>query len=141
MKIKILLTAALVVTATGAFAQDVSEKQFMRRVDRNKDGQVTLAEYQRYRNIVFKAADTDRNNVLSADELTKRRDFVAQSMVNNGNLDAVRTNRYTTNGSLSYNDANGDGVISYDEWVGSVPAWFAKADRNGDNVLTAADFN
>jgi len=141
MKIKILLTAALVVTATGAFAQDLSEKQFMRRVDRNKDGQVTLAEYQRYRNIVFKAADTDHNNVLSADELAKRRDFVAQSMVDNGKLDTVRTKRYITAGALTYNDANGDGAVSYDEWVSSISDWFAKADSNGDSLLTSADFN
>lgn len=40
-----------------------------------------------------------------------------------------------------YNDMNGDGVVTRDEFVGNGAQWFARMDRSGDAVVTLADFD
>ena len=37
-------------------------------------------------------------------------------------------------------DANEDGVVSTEEFVGAGEDWFARFDRDGDGVVTTGDF-
>ena len=41
---------------------------------------------------------------------------------------------------MSFNDVDGDGVVTREEFLGQVDAWLASIDRNNDGVITAADF-
>jgi hypothetical protein len=38
-------------------------------------------------------------------------------------------------------DADGDGSVTRDEFLGAVPAWFDAMDRNRDSVITTEDFS
>jgi Ca2+-binding EF-hand superfamily protein len=50
-------------------------------------------------------------------------------------------NRNPANGMLrEVTDADGDGSVSREEFMTAVPAWFKAMDRNGDGVVTTADF-
>lgn len=41
----------------------------------------------------------------------------------------------------AFNDGDGDGKVSRDEFLARTPDWFAMMDRNGDGVVTSADFS
>lgn len=40
----------------------------------------------------------------------------------------------------AFNDVDGDGQVSRDEFLSGVPDWFAKMDRDGSGEVTTADF-
>lgn len=40
----------------------------------------------------------------------------------------------------AFNDTDGDGLVSRDEFMAKTPDWFAKMDRNGDGNVTVDDF-
>jgi Ca2+-binding EF-hand superfamily protein len=42
--------------------------------------------------------------------------------------------------TLEFNDADGNGEITMEEFTGNSEAWFALLDRNADGVVTTADF-
>ncbi|KAF0174313.1 MAG: EF hand domain-containing protein [Rhodobacteraceae bacterium] len=40
----------------------------------------------------------------------------------------------------AFNDTDGDGLVSRDEFMAKTADWFAKMDRNGDGNVTVDDF-
>ncbi len=48
--------------------------------------------------------------------------------------------RITDGMSLSVSDADGDGVVQREEFLGGAEDWLQDLDTNGDGVITAADF-
>jgi hypothetical protein len=42
--------------------------------------------------------------------------------------------------TLPFNDVDADGAVSLAEFLGQAPAWIAAMDRDGDGVITTADF-
>jgi hypothetical protein len=42
--------------------------------------------------------------------------------------------------TLPFNDVDADGAVSLEEFLGQVPTWIACMDRDGDGVITTADF-
>ena len=40
----------------------------------------------------------------------------------------------------AYNDLDGDGLVSRDEFMARVPDWFSMMDRNGDGTVSEEDF-
>ena len=41
---------------------------------------------------------------------------------------------------MAFNDVDGDGLVTREEFLGQVGAWLTSIDRNADGVITAEDF-
>lgn len=132
---------ALLFAATTATAQQgVPGGHFVENWDLDGDGQVTLAEATERRGDVFLTFDADENGVLSTEEHDLFDEARAMDMAENGEGHG-KGKRNPANGMLrEVTDADGDGLVSREEFMAAVPAWFANMDRNGDNVVTTADF-
>lgn len=140
----IALTLAL--AATPALAANHGQgggmpgAHFIENWDLDGDGQVTLAEATEKRGDIFYAFDSDENGVLDAEEHDMFDEVRATDLAENGQgMGKDRDN--PANGMLrERTDANGDGLVSHEEFMGAVPDWFARMDRNGDGVVTTDDF-
>lgn len=114
---------------------------FVENWDADSDGQVTLAEATEKRGDIFFMFDQDENDLLDAEEYklfdtTREADMQANAGGHqNGQMRGVNQGLM-----LKFNDANGDGTVSKDEFLARVPDWFAMMDRNEDGVITTADF-
>ena len=101
----------------------------MGRYDTDKDGKVSLAEYEAGRQMMFQRLDADGNGTLTFAELDAARqkagdDPRAQMMIKR--IDALKAA-----------DANGDQAISADEYKAAADAEFKNLDKNADGFLTA----
>jgi Ca2+-binding EF-hand superfamily protein len=61
-----LLATALLLSASTAFAQ--SRDDFLRRVDRDGDGRVSVAEYQFHMSFAFRQMDSNHDDILEPAE-------------------------------------------------------------------------
>ena len=98
------------------------------RYDADKDGKISLAEYEAGRQMMFGRLDADGNGTLTFAELDTAAkaagdDQRAQMMIKR--IDALRAA-----------DANGDQAISADEYKAAVDTEFKNLDKNADGFLT-----
>lgn len=157
MNIKLASIAALTtLLLTGsAMAQGGNPgAHFIENWDENGDGVVILEEVKQKRGDVFYMFDQDEDGMLTAEEYvmfdeTREADMAteAEEQSNNGGGGQGKNGgghgneqRGAEGMSLEFNDANGDGQVSEEEFVSSADAWFATMDRNGDGELSRADF-
>ncbi len=113
---------------------------FVENWDLDGDGQVTAAEMTERRSDVFYSFDSDEDGVLTAAEYA---DFDAArkaDMEGKAEHAGGRMNRVQAGMQMEFNDVDGDGVVTREEFLGQVDAWLASIDRNGDGVITTADF-
>ncbi len=64
-----LLSTALLLTPPMVSAQVEATSDYLARMDSNRDGRVSLAEYQAWMGYAFEQMDRNRDDVLSPDEL------------------------------------------------------------------------
>jgi len=150
MKTLPLLTAALLLSGSAAFAQDAHGAHFIANWDRNDDGIVTLAETTEKRGDVFTAFDADEDGKLSASEYDSFDEARAADQagmqaemggMGQGNGQGMMNGNPEEAGMMrGFNDSDGDGLVSRDEFMARTPDWFAKMDRNGDGSVTVDDF-
>lgn len=94
------------------------------KLDGNHDGVVTLSEYLAAANAKFKELDIAGNGHVTADEIAdspqahERAEHVAAHIA-------------------KHLDANGDGLVSKDEFLAAARQRFAKMDANGDGFISA----
>ncbi|MDP1619300.1 EF-hand domain-containing protein [Phenylobacterium sp.] len=119
-----LLVLGLAVLATPALAQMRGQDPFA-DADTNRDGQITLAEYQASRAARFDRLDRDRDGVIG------KTDFPRVALRGERGEDLERM--------ISAADRNRDGALTREELLASPPVAFAMADANDDGVLTAAE--
>lgn len=135
-----ILIALLFAATTATAQQGVPGGHFVENWDLDGDSQVTLAEATERRGDVFLTFDADENGILSAEEHDLFDEARAMDMAENGEGHG-KGKRNPANGMLrDVTEANGDGNVTREEFMDAVPAWFASMDRNGDNVVTTADF-
>lgn len=159
MKTLPLLTAALLFTATTAFAQDMTPGgHFIENWDLDGNGAVSLAEATEKRGDLFTTFDADENGSLSAEEYKafdetraahqaqQQAEMEKQGMgkgKGKGMMQMMgfgKGNAEEAGMALAFNDTDGNGAVSREEFIGKAPEWFAKMDRNGDGAITTADF-
>lgn len=139
MKIQ-MLAAALVVASSTAFAENHQPgAHFIENWDLDGDGAVSLEDITTRRGDVFFTFDADENGALDAEEYVLFDEARANDMENNaGNGNGMR--RASEGMTLSFNDTDGNGEVSHEEFLAHSSDWLAMLDRNGDGSVTTADF-
>lgn len=136
-----LAAAALFLIASQSFAAEgVPGGHFVENWDLDDDGKVTLAEATERRGDIFLTFDSDDNGVLDTEEHALFDEARANDMKENGQGHGKGKGN-PANGMLrKFTDANGDGDVTRAEFMNSIPAWYARMDKNGDGGVTTDDF-
>jgi hypothetical protein len=144
MKSLALLTTALTLTTGLAFAQaDAPGAHFIEQWDMNADGQVTLAEATDKRAEIFVMFDQSEDGIMDATEWDSIAAHLAEEDGNGGGQGGMGhgPGKYIHDAmTAAFNDANADGTVTMEEFTAATEALFAVIDRNGDGVMTSADF-
>ena len=151
MKTTALTSAVLALSAFGAMAQEIGPgSHFIANWDLNGDGAVTLDEATEKRDLVFTAFDADEDGLLSDaeyalfDEMRATDQAVAQAEMQAAGMGKGmgKGNGHGEEAGMqrAFNDVDGDGQVSRDEFLARTPDWFAKMDRDGNGSVTTEDF-
>ena len=138
----LLTTAAILLSASTAFASGHGNPgaHFIENWDTNCDAIVTLEEATERRADVFNAFDADSDDILNAEEYDQFDEARANDMKENG-MGAGKGKNNPANGmAREYTDQDSNGQVSREEFIASVPDWFAQIDKNSDGVVTKDDF-
>ena len=155
----VLSTALLTLTIAGsAFAQNAAPAQsceghgrghrmerMTERFDANRNGQLELSELPAQMQARVASADTNRDGVLSPDELRTawqahraeirtQMDTDHDGTISDGERQAFRETRASAR--FARLDANGDGVVTAAEVGAERWARIGRADTNGDGAVT-----
>ena len=144
MKFGVTATVCLVLVAMPALAAEDSRlspgERFLSVWDLNGNGEVTRDELETMRGRIFSSFDRNGDDVLN------RAEYVAFDKARAGDVSGYRgaarqrMQRITDGMSRTTSDADGDGKVSREEFIAGAQGWLADLDRNGDGVITRADF-
>ncbi|MFD3190068.1 EF-hand domain-containing protein [Sedimentitalea sp. HM32M-2] len=114
---------------------------FIENWDQDGDRQVTLQEATQKRAELFTMFDQDENGLLDTTEyqlfdMTRQADM-AENAGGHGKGPMKSVNQGLT---LPFNDVNGDGAVSRDEFRDRTADWMAGFDRDRDGVISTTDF-
>ena len=142
MKTLLTTTTALLLGSSLAFAASHGGMgvHFMENWDLNEDGQVSLEEATERRSDVFYMFDEDENGLLDSAEYDLFDETRKADQEANGASGTPGRNSPANGMKREFTDTNGDGKVTRDEFLNTVPAWYAKVDRNGDGTVTTDDF-
>lgn len=153
MKLGTVVAAALALSALGAWAEEIGPgSHFIANWDQDGDGSVTLAEATEKRELVFTAFDADEDGMLSdaeyalfdemraTDQAAALAEMRAAGKGKGHGKGMGHGNGEDAGMQRGFNDVDGDGKVSRDEFLSRTPDWFAKMDRDGSGSVTAADF-
>lgn len=136
------LAFVLMVLAAPAWAENAQPgAHFIENWDLDGDGAVSLDDITTRRGDVFLAFDADENGALDAEEYGFFDEARAADMENaegHGNGKGLR--RAAEGMTLAFNDTDGNGEVSREEFLAHSGDWLAMIDRNGDGSVTTADF-
>ncbi len=142
MKNIVLALSATTLLATAAFAQVTPGAGFINGWDYDQNGQVTVEEITERRGDIFVTFDADENGFLSAEEYVAFDEARAADQAGKTTQVQARANgpKPSVGMTLEFNDVDGDGRVSTEEFLAQSPAWFALLDTNADGVVTSDDF-
>lgn len=138
----ITLGAALILATVGScIAAEGPGAHFIENWDLNGDGAVTAEEARERRGNVFASFDANDDGFLDAEEYVLFDEARAQDQAENEPKGMGKGARNPANGMrLEVNDTDGDGKVSETEFLDNASSWIEMIDRNGDGVVTVADF-
>ena len=136
------ITLVLTLAASSAMAQNTPGTHFIENWDLDGNGSVSVEELTERRDTVFRMFDNDENDQLDAEEYaqfdeTRKVDMEANA---GGHGNGQGGGRMMEGMTLAFNDADGDGNVSRDEFEAGSVGWFAMIDTNEDGSVTADDF-
>ncbi len=160
---KLATTLVFVLLGTSAVWAQTSGPgaHFIENWDLNEDGTVTLDEAMTKRGDVFTAFDGDENGQLSPEEYAmfdEMRAFDRAQMQDDANHSGKGKGDGKGKGegkgmgkgmmgggeeggmTREFNDTDGDGQVSREEFMSQTEAWITMMDRNGHGGVTTADF-
>ncbi len=114
---------------------------FIENWDLDGDGAVTADEAASKRDELFTMFDADEDGRMNGEEWTlfdeTRR---ADLQTNMTEVDKASMAGLAAGFARPFNDPDGDGAVTRDEFVGRAGPALEAMDRDGDGVLTGADF-
>ncbi|BBK41235.1 hypothetical protein STVA_12550 [Allostella vacuolata] len=137
--------AALALLATGAVAAPHGGSAFIRDYDRDRDGQVTRAEFDAVRDARYKATDADGDGVLDeaeyVGEYTVRLDAELAASTETAEKKAEERQRQLRQAHVRFGalDRNKDARIDRAEYDASGARAFEEQDDDKDGIVTQAD--
>lgn len=143
MKKSIVTVAAFVGWSGAVLAAGVPGSHFIENWDLSGDGVVSLEEVIERRGDIFMTFDSNEDGFIDAQEYVAFDEARALDMENEGGGQGHGKGpmKMMSEGmTLAFNDANGDGQVSRDEFIGAVDGWMAQVDRDGDGAISTADF-
>jgi hypothetical protein len=140
MKLVPLTLAAILAAAQALAQQGQPGAHFIESWDADMDGIVTVEEATARRGDVFAMFDMNEDGLLDAEEYVLFDETRALDMENNGGHGQGAMMRVSEGMTLPFNDDDADGAVSLEEFLARVPTWIAGMDRDGDGVITTADF-
>lgn len=138
MKLIALTLAALLPVA--AAAQGAPGSHFIENWDLDGDGAVTIAELTQKRGDVFYTFDYDENGLLDAQEYVFFDEARANDMKNQGDQAQGKMGRVQEGMQMAFNDTDGDGKVSEEEFLAKAAEWLRLIDRDASGDVTSADF-
>ncbi len=137
--------AALAATGAHAQQQPFPAAMFLEQWDSDGDATVTPAEVQERRKQIFYMFDTDENEVLGEAEWASVDEHLTAELGQGPGAgmaagQGMGPGRFIRESlTVAFNDGNGDGVVTEDEFEAASAKLFPMLDRNGDGVVTADD--
>jgi len=129
MTFKTVMTCGCVAAILVASAADAqSRRQLMQQIDINGDGLIQFAELRAFRARAFDEIDTNNDGIANASELAALQERAASS----GRLGPANLDPFSS-------DANGDGVITRQEFASYIPPRTLSADANRDGALSRSE--
>ena len=113
---------------------------FIENWDLDENGSVTIEEATQKRSDIYDMFDQDESGALDSAEYdlfdeTRQADMAENAGGHRGHMRGVDQAM-----KREVNDLNADGVVTKEEFLSGVPAWFGTMDRDGDNLITTSDF-
>jgi Ca2+-binding EF-hand superfamily protein len=152
MKLTVTSAALTLALAGAALGQQGNPgAHFVQNWDQDGDGAVSLEEARTKRGDLFTSFDADGDGKLSSAEFdafdemrAADQEQMRQEMGGKGKgmgMGMGKGMMQAEGGMMrAFNDPDGDGMVSRDEFVGRTADWFAMMDRNGDGQVTEDDF-
>ncbi|MDQ7079540.1 MAG: EF-hand domain-containing protein [Paracoccaceae bacterium] len=131
---------AAVIFPVAVWAGEAPGSHFIENWDLDGNGAVTLAELTERRSDIFASFDQNDDGRLSAEEYVAFDEARASDVAENGDKKGKGEKRMQKGMQMDFNDVNGDGYVSRQEFLDRTAAWLKIIDRNGDGQVTAADF-
>lgn len=143
-----LICAAAVAQAEG----QTPGSHFVTNWDADENGSVSLEEATTKRGDIFTTFDADEDGMLSeaeyamfdearANDQAEMREEMQKHGKGMGQGQGHGHGMGEEQGmARAFNDVDGDGLVSRDEFMARVPDWFAMMDRNGDGAVSVDDF-
>lgn len=136
-----ILTIALCVSASALYAEGGQPgSHFIGNWDMDGDGTVKLEDITSRRADVFFTFDADENDALDAEEYVYFDQARENDMTANAHGNGKGMRRAAEGMTLAFNDTDGNGEVSREEFLTHSADWLAMLDRNGDGGVTSADF-
>ncbi len=148
MKTFLTSTATVALLATSV-AAGTPGSGFITNWDLDESGAVSLAEVSEKRVDVFYTFDENGDGVISGAEYVAFDEARAADEANeggkgkgegHGNGNGNGRVKPSVGMTLAFNDVDGNGEVTMEEFTAQSAAWFAILDRNGDGEVTTADF-
>lgn len=139
---KITFVLAVLASAAPALAQQGQPGgHFIESWDTDADGTVSLEDIETRRSDVFYMFDANEDGVLDAEEYTHFDAARANDMeVNGGHGQGDALRRAAEGMTLAFNDSDGDGDVTQEEFIAHAGDWMALLDRDGDGLVSTSDF-
>lgn len=145
MRLASFALVALIAATGPAFANSHAKgnagAHFIENWDMDGDGAVTLEEATERRRDVFASFDADEDGALSGVEYDMFDQARANDLMEMG-LPAKAAMGDNPAGLMrrEMTDADGNGIVTQEEFLGSTADWITRMDRTGDGIVTADDF-
>lgn len=136
----LLLTTALLIPVAAFAADGQPGSHFIENWDLDANGAVTLAELTEKRGDVFYTFDSDDDGMLTAEEYSYFDDARKVDMQNNAERSGGKMGKVQKGMTIEYNDTDGDGSVSRNEFLANTTDWLAIIDQDGSGDVTFADF-
>lgn len=137
---KFAIAAVVLFPLSAMAAEGKPGAHFIENWDLDGNGTVTLTELQERRDNVFSSFDANDDGFLDTEEYALFDEARKADMEGQGDHGKGQMRRVQAGMTLVFNDSDGDGKASREEFVGKAADWLATIDRDGSSDLTSADF-